>query len=239
MDKEPIGLLKQEVVKSSGDYVGLLERIHNRTSSQSDRVEYESMDRHQRVLLGVGATAPELFSGRLPERQMSGYEFPDGYDYVLAVNRNGVENYDELSKFIGNNHGINTNRYNKSEAFSDRFYIPGRMNKSGENIAYNVSKVGMLETLSEGYGSGFNFITCVPFKAIKDSERSLLNDMAELDYDGQSVVENLIKSEMTPKDLLIMVDGKMLVSEKYIAGVVDNDGVYVPNQSFLGKKTVE
>lgn len=236
VNQEPAGLSKQDtLVNTPSGYMGLLGRIHDGTASSIDRVRYESMNRAERISLGIEATAPELFKGRLPESQMIGYNFPDGYDYILAVNRSGVESYEELSKFIDDNHGINTNIQNKKGAFTDRFYIPGRIGKSGENLTYHVRD--MREILSNGYGSGFNFITCIPFKAVTDSDRSLLDRMAELDYDGQTVVQNLIENGMMPKDLLVVVDGKMSVNEKYIAGVVDNDGLYTPNETFLGRKS--
>lgn len=235
MDKEPIGLPKQDIViKTPSDYIGLLGKIHDSTASSAERVKYESMNRDDRISLGVEATAPELFKGRLPKSQMANCNFPDGYSYILAVNRNGVESYEELSKFIKENNGINTNRQNKKDAFTDRFYIPGNIGKYGEDLAYYVG--GMRETLS-GYGSGFNFITCIPFRVVTVSDRSLLNYMATLDYNGQTVVQRLIENGMTPKDLLVTVDGKMSVNEKYVAGVVDNDGLYVPHKSFLKTKS--
>jgi hypothetical protein len=244
VNQEPAGLPKQDtVVRTPSDYISLLGRIHNGTASSVERVKYESMNREERISLGLEATAPELFEGRLPKSQMTNYRIPDNYDYILAVNRNGVKSYEQLSEYIKNNHGIKFNEVanigqDENNIFSDRFYIPGVLRKSGRNgnLVYQVGRKLMLGTLSSGYGEGFNFITCIPLEAVTDSERSLLDYMAELGYGGHTVVQNLIKNGMTPKDLLVTVGEKKSINEKYIAGVVDNDGLYTPNETFLNRE---
>ncbi len=217
---------------SPESYMSLLEKVKSGTASQAEIERYDGIDRGRRIEAGIRLTAPELFYGRLPESQMDKYEVPDNYDYVLAVNRNGINDYSQLTSYINENSGVHTNTHgDKSRAFSDRFYVPGHIRESSMGIKYSCDNE--LVSKLQGYGSGFNFVTCIPFKVETEQQRQIISEMAVFDVDGQNFVRNLIENNMTPDDLVISKDGQNIINKKYLAGIVDNDGLYIENTNLF------
>ena len=216
------------------EYINLLKRIHNNSASQEDQERYRSLNREKRIVLGLEMTAPELMNGRLPKTQAEKFIFPDGYDYIIAINRNGVENYEDLDSYLEEQGGIHTNQA-RENAFSDRFYVPGHIEESGNGVAYKYSKNEILMTLINGYGTGFNFVIMIPFKAINESQISVVREKAAFDADGQTLARGLIEGSMLPSDYFTQKGDRVVINAKYLAGVVDNDGIYNPNESLLIK----
>ena len=212
------------------------------------RVSESDFDKLERGLKASNAT--ELLAGRLPEEQNK--EFGEGVDYILATNQSGIYSFEQMSEYLKENGGINTNvaidetggvtmrRGGKANALSDRFYIPGRVAEKSDGTAdFRVNKNEMLQVLTGGYEGtmdSFRFVVAIPFAAEKKEQYDWLMRQAILDAPGSTLASGLIEEGMVPEDFLVQRgvgrDAQFVVNKKYIAGVVDNEGKYTQNTNF-------
>jgi hypothetical protein len=167
----------------------------------------------------------DITMGRLPEHQAS--MIPHDKRYILATRNDGQRSMEEVLEYLNANGGTVYGGNIDTHGILFSAQELGRGDHHPDNIPINVNNMLSGYNHRASDGGEYTYVMVIPI------DRNYLNEFYEKGVMGSGITA-AEKDGAIPSDMKIPSDNKAWVfNKKYIAGVIDSYGKYIPFQSFM------